>query len=131
MQQANNVRRSRSGSLESPTDSDVGDYLLLSSSSDKKAMYARRRHLRFAAMALLVLVSMLLVWIWLFLKGRIGLAVPILRALAKDSGLPPLYSEYHQLELGLPQHGASVNTSDGRQVKYLWIANHVRGANFV
>ncbi|KAH9935714.1 uncharacterized protein B0H18DRAFT_1082401 [Fomitopsis serialis] len=64
---------------------------------------------------------------WLFLRGRVGLAEPILRALAKDSGLPPLYSEYHQLELSLPQHDVDAQASDGHPVKYLWIANHIRG----
>ena len=119
--------RSRTGSLDSFIDADANDYLLpqTATSTEKKLPYARRKQLRCALGALLVLVSVVLMWIWLFLKGRVGLAEPILRVLAKESGLPPLYTEFHQMELGLPQH--SMTTSNSSDVKYLWIANHIRG----
>ena len=131
MQHTSDHRRSRSasGSLDSSIDADVNDYLLphtTSAASEKKPPYARRRQLRCALGALLILVSAVLVWIWLFLKGRVVLAEPILRALAKETGLPPLYTEFHQMELNLPQHNMVV--SDSSDVKYLWIANHIRGA---
>lgn len=132
MHPASNHRRSRSdsSSLHSSIDADVDDYLLphktTGSPSEKKLPYARRRQLRFALGALLILVCAALVWVWLFLKGRVGLAEPMLRVLAKESGLPPLYGEFHEMELRLPQHNMAVSNSS--HVKYLWIANHVRGA---
>ncbi|KZT66359.1 hypothetical protein DAEQUDRAFT_456807 [Daedalea quercina L-15889] len=130
MQQDYNPRRSRSSSFHSSTDADVDDYLLpraRSPLSEKRPPYTRRRHIRYVLLALLVLVTAVLAWTWLFFQGRVGLAEPILRALAKESDLPPLYAEYHQLELSLPQHNLNSSTSDGQQVKYLWIANHIRG----
>ena len=128
-------RRSRSGSASSDSsfNASVDDYLLPPTTSvtlsGKQPPYARRRLLRCALGALLVLIFAVLVWVWLFVKGRVGLAEPMLRALAKDTGLPPLYTEFHQMELSLPQHNMAVaNSSD---VKYLWIANHIRGTALV
>lgn len=129
MHHTSDYRRSRSGS-HSSIDANVDDCLLphttTASPSEKRLPYLKRQQLRFALAALLTLVCVVLVWIWLFLNGRVGLAGPILRVLAKESGLPPLYAEFHQMELSLPQHNMAVSNSSN--VKYLWIANHVRGA---
>ena len=38
--------------------------------------------------------------------------------------LPPLYSRFHQAELALPQHDASLPLPEGGHGRYLWIANH-------
>ncbi|KAH9896922.1 hypothetical protein C8Q73DRAFT_642760 [Cubamyces lactineus] len=38
--------------------------------------------------------------------------------------LPPLYSRFHEAELGLPQHNALLSAPEGKDGKYLWIANH-------
>jgi len=38
---------------------------------------------------------------------------------------PPLYPEYHQMELDLPQHNLNLPPPEGKNGKYLWIANHV------
>ncbi|KAI0646357.1 hypothetical protein C8Q79DRAFT_1050023 [Trametes meyenii] len=38
--------------------------------------------------------------------------------------LPPLYSRFHEAELALPQHNVSLPFPEGREGKYLWIANH-------
>ncbi|KAI0330284.1 hypothetical protein GY45DRAFT_1323824 [Cubamyces sp. BRFM 1775] len=38
--------------------------------------------------------------------------------------LPPLYSRFHEAELRLPQHNVSLSSPEGRDGKYLWIANH-------
>lgn len=41
--------------------------------------------------------------------------------------LPPLYSEYRLHELALPQHNLDLPHPEGRNGKYLWISEHVRG----
>ncbi|KAI0372005.1 hypothetical protein BV20DRAFT_135882 [Pilatotrama ljubarskyi] len=38
--------------------------------------------------------------------------------------LPPLYSRFHEAELRLPQHNASLPFPEGREGRYLWVANH-------
>ncbi|KAI0674359.1 hypothetical protein C8Q78DRAFT_589150 [Trametes maxima] len=38
--------------------------------------------------------------------------------------LPPLYSRFHRAELALPQHNVSLLFPEGREGKYLWVANH-------
>ncbi|KAI0826561.1 hypothetical protein BC628DRAFT_1319723 [Trametes gibbosa] len=38
--------------------------------------------------------------------------------------LPPLYSRFHEAELGLPQHNAALPLPEGKEGKYLWVANH-------
>jgi len=43
--------------------------------------------------------------------------------------LPPLYSRFHAYELQLPQHDRN-STKETQEVKYLWIANHVRGVGW-
>ncbi|KAI0789487.1 hypothetical protein C8Q75DRAFT_164637 [Abortiporus biennis] len=44
-----------------------------------------------------------------------------------DPEFPPLYSEYHVKELALPQHNPNLPIPEGKDGKYLWIANHVDG----
>ena len=39
---------------------------------------------------------------------------------------PPLFSEYHQAEMALPQHHVKDPFANGK--KYLWVENHVHGA---
>lgn len=41
--------------------------------------------------------------------------------------LPPLYPEYRRRELALPQHNLDLPYPEGRNGKYLWISEHVRG----
>lgn len=41
--------------------------------------------------------------------------------------LPPLYSEYRLRELALPQHNLDLPYPEGKNGKYLWISEHVRG----
>ncbi|KAI0360624.1 hypothetical protein OH77DRAFT_704927 [Trametes cingulata] len=38
--------------------------------------------------------------------------------------LPPLYSRFHEAELALPQHNVSLPFPEGREGRYLWVANH-------
>ncbi|RDX54563.1 hypothetical protein OH76DRAFT_976578 [Lentinus brumalis] len=38
--------------------------------------------------------------------------------------LPPLYGRFHQAELALPQHDASLPLPEGAHGRYLWVANH-------
>ena len=44
---------------------------------------------------------------------------------------PPLFPEYHQRELDLPQHNPNLPLPEGKNGKYLWIANHVVGESCV
>ena len=41
--------------------------------------------------------------------------------------LPPLYPEYRLSELALPQHNLDLPYPEGRNGKYIWISEHVRG----
>lgn len=41
--------------------------------------------------------------------------------------LPPLYPEYRLRELALPQHNLDLPYPEGRNGKYIWISEHVRG----
>lgn len=41
--------------------------------------------------------------------------------------LPPLYPEYRLRELALPQHNPDLPLPEGRDGKYVWISEHVRG----
>jgi hypothetical protein len=43
--------------------------------------------------------------------------------------LPPLYGEYRLRELALPQHNLDLPSPEGRDGKYLWISEHVRGTS--
>ncbi|KAI1798153.1 hypothetical protein LXA43DRAFT_11575 [Ganoderma leucocontextum] len=38
--------------------------------------------------------------------------------------LPPLYRRFHEAELKLPQHDPSLPLPEGRNGRYLWVANH-------
>ncbi|KAI0746839.1 hypothetical protein C8Q80DRAFT_1220099 [Daedaleopsis nitida] len=38
--------------------------------------------------------------------------------------LPPLYSRFHAAELALPQHDPSLSAPEGKDGRYLWVANH-------
>lgn len=46
---------------------------------------------------------------------------------APDPLFPPLYSKYHQDELAYPQHNPDLPYPEGREGKYIWMANHVHG----
>ncbi|CCM02755.1 uncharacterized protein FIBRA_04863 [Fibroporia radiculosa] len=50
------------------------------------------------------------------------------RWLGGDGGLPPVYYNYHRYELQLPQHNADYLPI--REMKFIWMANHVRGAGW-
>lgn len=41
--------------------------------------------------------------------------------------LPPLYPQYRRRELALPQHNLNLPYPEGRNGKYVWISEHVRG----
>jgi hypothetical protein len=41
--------------------------------------------------------------------------------------LPPLYPKYRLRELALPQHNLDLPYPEGRDGKYIWISEHVRG----
>ncbi|KAL6307747.1 hypothetical protein BKA93DRAFT_727123 [Sparassis latifolia] len=43
---------------------------------------------------------------------------------------PPLYSDYHQRELQLPQHNLSLPFPEGRHGKYFWVGNHARSSGW-
>ncbi|KAI0789484.1 hypothetical protein C8Q75DRAFT_765893 [Abortiporus biennis] len=47
-----------------------------------------------------------------------------------DPDKPPLYGDYHQRELALPQHNADLPYPEGRQGKYVWFANRVNGVGW-
>lgn len=44
-----------------------------------------------------------------------------------EGPLPPLYPEYRIKELALPQHNPDLPLPEGRNGKYVWISEHVRG----
>lgn len=44
-----------------------------------------------------------------------------------DPLFPPLYSKYHEAELAYPQHNPDLPYPEGREGKYIWMANHVHG----
>ena len=48
-----------------------------------------------------------------------------------QSHLPPLYPEFHQRDLRLPQHNPTFPIPEGREGRYIWIANQVRGMEHV
>lgn len=43
---------------------------------------------------------------------------------------PPLYGEYRLRELDLPQHNLDLPYPEGRDGKYFWISDHVRGMSY-
>lgn len=49
---------------------------------------------------------------------------------AESHLFPPLYSEYHQRELELPQHNPDLPYPEGREGKYLWTPNHVHASGW-
>ena len=54
-----------------------------------------------------------------------------LRGLVADDALPPLYGEWHKEELELPQHDPELPPPEGREGKYINIANHIYGLSLV
>jgi hypothetical protein len=41
--------------------------------------------------------------------------------------VPPLYESFHEHELRLPQHDASLRFPEGKDGRYIWFANHAAG----
>ncbi|KAH9852578.1 hypothetical protein C2E23DRAFT_188882 [Lenzites betulinus] len=70
----------------------------------------------------------------LFVRRRLRTLLVILGLLAGSAvavyvyilsvPLPPLYSRFHQAELDLPQHNTALPFPEGKEGKYLWVANH-------
>lgn len=87
-----------------------------------------RRHSRIALLAVLALA-----FIALF-RSLDGLALleevaPIIEDLAENHIFPPLYGQYHEQEMLLPQHNPDLPYPEGREGKYIWFPNHVHGAS--
>lgn len=80
----------------------------------------RRRNL--AAFVLLVASAALVLFYLLFYQPP---PEPVaVEEEGAEQPLPPLYREYRQAELELPQHDHKNPFADGR--KYLWVADHVQ-----
>ncbi|KAI0082141.1 hypothetical protein K474DRAFT_1634064 [Panus rudis PR-1116 ss-1] len=75
-------------------------------------------------------ITILLAIFFLFCTALLRLWPPQLPtpiASLVDESLPPLYEQYHQEELGLPQHNPDLPFPEGREGRYVFIANHVYG----
>ncbi|OBZ68588.1 hypothetical protein A0H81_11555 [Grifola frondosa] len=94
-------------------------------SSNNRHWLARCRTTRCVRLAILALVSLaLLHW----LRG----GTEDIMEIAGDTkhAFPPLYEKYHQWELRLPQHDPNLPLPEGRNGKYIWMANHVQGSGW-
>ncbi|KAI0635224.1 hypothetical protein C8Q77DRAFT_1106760 [Trametes polyzona] len=60
----------------------------------------------------------------LILLGILAGAAVVVFVYILNIPLPPLYSRFHEAELALPQHDASLPFPEGREGRYLWVANH-------
>ncbi|KAI0964553.1 hypothetical protein AcW1_001345 [Taiwanofungus camphoratus] len=88
-----------------------------------------RRHSRIALLAVLALA-----FIALF-RSLDGLALleevaPIIEDLAENHIFPPLYGQYHEQEMLLPQHNPDLPYPEGREGKYIWFPNHVHASGW-
>ncbi|KAI0777730.1 hypothetical protein BD413DRAFT_519148 [Trametes elegans] len=105
---------------------DARDYALLPSGSSGIPPAQTGAHaLRVLCCHPLLLVRrrlrLVLVSVGILALAAVGVvAYFVLRALP----LPPLYARFHAAELALPQHDASLAFPEGRDGRYLWVANH-------
>jgi hypothetical protein len=72
-----------------------------------------------------IIVSLTFLGLYSLLEFESGGWVPT--NLPWQQRLPPLYPEYRLRELALPQHNLDLPYPEGRNGKYLWISEHVRG----
>jgi hypothetical protein len=77
-----------------------------------------------------ILAVFALIW---FYTTRVGLSdATISVAAAEAAGRPPpLYLDYHQRELKLPQHSQDLSPPDDKDRRYFWTANHAHGKSLL
>ncbi|KZT01191.1 uncharacterized protein LAESUDRAFT_764010 [Laetiporus sulphureus 93-53] len=100
----------------------TGAYELLPAPRPHAKTSSCRRSCHIPRWAKIAAVVFLLIAVFLIRRKWVrGLILPW-----SDEGMPPLYSEYHAHELGLPQHRLDSDVQPaGANTKYLWVANHV------
>ena len=106
-----------------------GDYDLLPTSEKRGAtLYGHSRWIKRRRNLIIVLalaVSSLVVLRYLVpFPNNLGESMLPESLLGEEKPLPPLYPEYHQAELALPQHDRRNPFRDGR--KYMWVADHTQ-----
>lgn len=91
----------------------------------KTSLRSTRLPKRFSRLLLLTIVSLALLGLYSLLEFDDGDLIPA--NLPWRDRLPPLYPQYRLRELELPQHNLDLPYPEGRNGKYLWISEHVRG----
>lgn len=84
-----------------------------------------RRYTRIAFFALVALAVLAL-----FRTTSTADIVPYVEDLPEFHIYPPLYEKYHARELQLPQHDPDLPLPEGREGKYIWMANHVHASGW-
>ena len=82
---------------------------------------------RVSRLLVLIMVSLTVLGLYSLLEFEDGGWIPT--HLPWKQRLPPVYSEYRLRELALPQHNLDLPYPEGRNGKYLWISEHVRGTS--
>ncbi|KAL0955215.1 hypothetical protein HGRIS_004118 [Hohenbuehelia grisea] len=47
-----------------------------------------------------------------------------------DGSLPPMYERFHEYERNLPQHNESLPAPEGKNARFLWVANHAHASGW-
>jgi len=80
---------------------------------------------RVSRLLVLIMVSLTVLGLYSLLEFEDGRWTPT--HLPWQKRLPPLYSGYRLRELALPQHNPDLPYPEGKNGKYFWISEHVRG----
>lgn len=81
---------------------------------------------RYARILVVGLVSILVLLFMFKVDGPVNESEEfvLLPQAVEVPGKPPLYRQYHEYEEQLPQHNPNLPFPDGKNAKFLWIANH-------
>ncbi|PCH34414.1 hypothetical protein WOLCODRAFT_135702 [Wolfiporia cocos MD-104 SS10] len=84
-----------------------------------------KRYARIASFALLALC------LFAFIRGFTGgEGLMSVEDAPENHIFPPLYQQYHEQELRLPQHNPNLPFPEGRDGKFIWMANHVHASGW-
>ena len=83
-----------------------------------RSLQAKKRRNLFVGLGLFI--TAVFMFAWLRQPHDVLSNIPVL----STSTLPPLYREYHNAELALPQHDTRHPFANGR--KYMWVADHAQ-----
>jgi len=95
--------------------------------SRKTSLRDARLPRRVSRLLVSVMVSLTFLGLYSLLEFEGDGWVPTNLPWRQQPRLPPLYPGYRLRELALPQHNLDLPYPEGRDGKYIWISEHVRG----